>query len=297
LLEQRNIQVQQGAFGESFARRSGPFVALYDAINGRRLEGALNLAPRSRVLEIGPGNGAILHRLAKRGHSVVGLDLSRAVTTQIETEYGIEVLTERLEDFALGQNANSFDAIIMRHVLEHFTEPFGALRAVANLLKPTGKAYVAVPNMRAWHSLFGGWAGYADYHIQYFNLRSLTLAAERAGLTLAHSETYEPLSAWPNTLLRSARRIGADRQLYAGDPVAPKRLALEALRLSAGLAISPVRWIQGALGRGDELVIIAEASAERNEVRHFFPGTSITRRANKNLRGNPKSSGNPNVRH
>lgn len=261
-LGDKNVNVQLESFGDSFPRRSGPFVALYDGINIRRLIRSLSLPDRSRVLEIGPGNGAVLHALAKRGHDVVGVDLSRAVAGRIMSDSGIPVFVEELGALAAGDMRRSFDAIVMRQVLEHFTEPRQALAAIASLLKPSGKVYVAVPNMRSWHASFSGWAGYADYHVQYFDAASLARALTSESLTVTYVASYEPIANWPNTVLRSMKKGASgsvDRDGYSGDPLAPKRIVLEVLRLAVGIAISPIRWIQGALGCGDELIIVARA--------------------------------------
>jgi SAM-dependent methyltransferase len=260
--DEANERVQMESFGDSFSRRSGPFVALYDSINARRLIRSLDLRSRSRVLEIGPGSGAVLDALAKLGHDVVGLDLSPAIAERIMSDFAIPVLIGKLETLPVGDLRHSFDVVVMRQVLEHFTDPRRALASAASLLKPNGKIYVAVPNMRSWQARFRGWAGYADYHVQYFDAASLRHALTAESFTVTYAESYEPISSWPNTLLRSLIGGGSrrnDRCGYRGDPLAAKRILLELSRLAAGLAISPLRWLQAALGFGDELVVIARA--------------------------------------
>lgn len=81
--------------------------------------------PRSRVLELGCGNGKILSFLLQQECEVVGLDFSRAAVTAARaglpgSRPGTLVLADaRALPFSLG----SFDAVLARHVIGHMTRP------------------------------------------------------------------------------------------------------------------------------------------------------------------------------
>ena len=257
----RNPQLQAQYFGEAFAQRSGAFITFYESINSRRLIPALRLAPHSKVLEVGPGSGSVMADLAAQGHEVIGLDLSQAVASEIGKRLGLRVFVQTLAKHAADNCSECYDAIVMRHVLEHFAEPCAALRDTFGLLKAGGQLYVAVPNMAAWHSRWRGWSGYAPYHLHYFGPESLSAALRRAGFQLTHQSSYESLTGWPNTLFRSIHRKGCDAETnfsaFESGSWSVARNALEIARLALGLVLSPLRWLQSALGRGEELVVIA----------------------------------------
>ncbi len=80
-----------------------------------------------------------------------------------------------------------FDGVVLRSFLEHEMHPLPLLREVRRVLKPTGAAYVRVPNFAALGRRILGrkWPGfrYPD-HVNYFTRRSLEDMAQKAGLEL-----------------------------------------------------------------------------------------------------------------
>ncbi|NOT38931.1 MAG: methyltransferase domain-containing protein [Alphaproteobacteria bacterium] len=104
----------------------------------------------ARHLEIGPGHGLYLYMAARepRLASVAGWDVSPAsiaVTTATFKALGypgrIDLALVNLFDAPGGQ----FDSITLSEVLEHVEEPDQALRAIARLLAPGGRAFINVP--------------------------------------------------------------------------------------------------------------------------------------------------------
>ncbi len=254
--EHENEEIQLEYFSEDFAGRAGFFVKMYERLNARRTARALNLGPRSRVLEIGPGSGVVMGWLASLGHDVRGLDLSPAVAHQIEHRWRLPVTVEPLDAHIDSVGEGAYDAIIMRHVLEHFTDPLASLQSARAALKPGGKLYIAVPNMDSWHRHFRGWSGYEPYHVHYFCDASLSLALRQAGFIVRETASFESLTGWANTFMRSLNRQGAR---WVGVPARRegwKRWILESARLMMGVVLSPLRWLQARLGRGEELTAI-----------------------------------------
>ena len=113
------------------------------AVRVRLIEIANGLEP-GRVLDIGCGRGLLLHQLRKRGWEVVGTELSEDSASYARDVLQIDVKTASVTELNLP--AESFDTIILWHVLEHITEPEGLLQEVARLLAPGGTLLVAVPN-------------------------------------------------------------------------------------------------------------------------------------------------------
>lgn len=252
-------RLQLEFFGTDFARTSGPFVKLYEEIAARRIYKALRLMGISRVLEIGPGRGALMAYLSLRGHEVIGLDVSPVIAQTIREKYALTVLTESLSTHLNRSNRKRYDAVIMCHVLEHFVEPMKVAKQVFSLLKSGGQLYVAVPNMDSWHSRWAEWPGYAPYHLQYFTRRSLVRWGEQAGLRINYLGSYESLSGWSNTLGRSLLRYRGQTANSGGSPrvvAGWKRHVLEVARLGLGSVLSPIRRAQAWAGKGEELVLI-----------------------------------------
>ena len=82
-----------------------------------------DLPPRSRVLELGCGNGKVMAGLSGRDCDVVGLDFSNAAAVAARVALpsswpGHVVLADaRILPFITG----SFDAVIARHIIGHMT--------------------------------------------------------------------------------------------------------------------------------------------------------------------------------
>lgn len=261
---ERHQAVQLQYFDEDFAARNDVFTNRYHRINAERTYRAVDPGFGLRVLEVGPGTGALMRFFSSKGHDVTGLDLSPAVALAIQAKFGLPVATENLDAHLERVGVARYDLVLMCHVVEHMSDPAGAIHSVAALLKAGGRAYVAVPNMESWHSHCRGWSGYEPYHLHYFTRSSLQRLLSRAGFCIQRVYTYESLTGWPNTLLRSLRKelgTSAGVEAYQFGPK-PKgsgfgRGVLESGRLAVGLALTPLRWAQAALDRGEELVCIA----------------------------------------
>ncbi|HEX7173444.1 MAG TPA: class I SAM-dependent methyltransferase [Candidatus Limnocylindria bacterium] len=118
------------------------------ALKATKIERLLDLEQMSRslaVLDIGCGSGGISQHIATRpaGHRVHGID---TVDTRIVKEgYTFQLVTGT----ALPFPSEMFDVVLSNHVIEHVGN-IEAQRAhldeVRRVLKPSGVAYLAVPN-------------------------------------------------------------------------------------------------------------------------------------------------------
>lgn len=137
-----------------------------------------------RVIEVGSGFGDILIYLKSRGCEVLGTDLSRAGAEKAR-EYGVEVRVGNLAE--LGLPAESFDAAILCHSLEHVPNPNVELAELARLLTPGGQIHIAVPNGNAVRLRLDGtaWPHLSHpLHFWFFDAASLTRLLERHGFRL-----------------------------------------------------------------------------------------------------------------
>jgi len=143
----------------------------------------LNELPPGRLLEIGCGDGEFLDRMKGCGWSVEGLDFDVQAARAAGEKYGIEVKVGRLEEIAYPDN--SFDAVTMKHVIEHVFDPVATLCEIRRILKPGGVVVAVTPNagslgLRAYGA---NWRGLEPpRHIQIFPPQALNAVACKAGL-------------------------------------------------------------------------------------------------------------------
>lgn len=105
------------------------------------------------ILDYGCGDGLLTELLKKRCKDAIGVDFS------LSTEYlGNDTHTLYLSDdqFRRTKNyLNQFDFILLRHVLEHTTNPDLFLLDLSKYLKKNGKFIIEVPNFESpWRYIF-----------------------------------------------------------------------------------------------------------------------------------------------
>ncbi len=117
------------------------------------------LPPGARVLDVGCGRGVILGALADRGFQVHGLEISAEAVRGADPRAEIRVAPHlRDADYP----PESFDQVVIWHVLEHLHDPRGTLEQVQRILRPGGRLVVAVPN---FSSLQARWTGAGWFHL------------------------------------------------------------------------------------------------------------------------------------
>jgi SAM-dependent methyltransferase len=98
-----------------------------------------------KVLEVGCGQGAFVHRLIQE-HSIaaVGIEFNKKAV-QIAQNHDIPVSASTLKELAVDKT-KFFDAICAFQVLEHVSAPRSFLEETIQLIKPGGKLIISVPN-------------------------------------------------------------------------------------------------------------------------------------------------------
>lgn len=134
-----------------------------------------------RLLEVGCGNGARLGRLMRLGWLVEGQEIDRA-SAEIARRNGLTIHLGELA--SLGLLEETFDAVVLNHVVEHAVDPVGLLDSCRHLMKPDAVLVLATPNASgAGHAAMGAEWAWLDppRHLQVFNRASLESAARSAG--------------------------------------------------------------------------------------------------------------------
>jgi len=100
--------------------------------------------PHDRIVDIGCGNGSILRHLRGLGYSDLhGVEISRYAIERLGAE-GIRMHFGRLPFIPLPDA--SFDVVIASQVLEHVIRRHRFLQEVRRVLKPSGHAFIFVPD-------------------------------------------------------------------------------------------------------------------------------------------------------
>ncbi len=100
------------------------------------------LAPASRVLDIGCGQGAALALFKNKGLAAMGITIGRE-DLEICRASGFDVY--EMDQSFLEFEDNCFDFIWCRHCLEHSIFPYYTLSEFQRVLKPGAFLYVEVP--------------------------------------------------------------------------------------------------------------------------------------------------------
>ncbi len=233
---------------------------LFAELQERRVRNRLRVIGRflqqGRLLEVGPGSGEVLRRLAEKGYQVSGAEHSPELADVIRQNLGIPVKTgafeqQRFED-------TPYDGFLSFHVIEHVTDPIAHLRKAAELVRPGGFAFIATPNADSWeHRLVGGLSpNYSPVHLQLFSRESLTRMLQQTGWEVATVMTPCYTDAWlriVSSLLRRLRgKRGGSGQLAQQSDTPFRRRAIALL----SLLDLPLRMTQQQLRGGNELFVV-----------------------------------------
>jgi 2-polyprenyl-3-methyl-5-hydroxy-6-metoxy-1,4-benzoquinol methylase len=100
-----------------------------------------------RVLEIGGSTGYYLQGLKLRGYQVVGSELSSDAVNLAKEWYDIEMYES---EFPPQELKNSFDVVIIHHVIEHVIDPVDFFEKAGEYLSEGGIFIVETPNIKSW---------------------------------------------------------------------------------------------------------------------------------------------------
>ena len=147
---------------------------------------------RGAVLEIGCGTGDLLEELAARGCRVHGVDIN-PVSVRACRQKGLPATVGELDDLVFP--ADSFDTVILWHVVEHLPSPRAALEKIRRLLRPGGRLFLYCPNAGSYlASLFGAcwYAWQLPFHFYHFTPATMRRLAQQAGFSVVRLRTITP---------------------------------------------------------------------------------------------------------
>jgi len=100
------------------------------------------------ILDIGVGYGFLAAAMKQAGHRVFALDFFYGkVAEQVCRQFKIPLLNLNVESHELPFQNESFDAVVLAEVIEHFTsDPVRHLQKIRRVLKKDGMLIVTTPN-------------------------------------------------------------------------------------------------------------------------------------------------------
>jgi SAM-dependent methyltransferase len=177
----------------SLRQRDSFYIWLVDLLNPR---------PGQTLLDVSCGQGTLLHFASKAGLRATGLDLSplaAAIASRQIRPGTVSVADAERLPYA----SDSFDHVTNIGSLEHYFAPAQAVREMARVLRPDGRALILLPNTfgllgniaHVWRTgeVFDDRQPLQRYGTNGQWRRLL----ERNGLSIAHTFKYE--RAWPRT--------------------------------------------------------------------------------------------------
>ena len=130
-------------------------------INPLRLAWIENRVPLNgqRVLDIGCGGGILADAMARKGASVLGIDLSTKAL-RVAQLHALEAQTEGVQyqeisaEALAAEQPQGFDVVTCMEMLEHVPNPASIVKACAALVKPGGYVFFSTINRNAKAFLF-----------------------------------------------------------------------------------------------------------------------------------------------
>ncbi|HEB36042.1 hypothetical protein LCGC14_1197620 [marine sediment metagenome] len=157
----------------------------------------LNGSWKGKLLDIGCGNGQFLATMRDLGWEIQGIEPDKQAARFARDRFGIQVIASTLEEAKIPNE--SFDAIILRHVIEHVSDAIRFLEKCHRILKPTGKLVILTPNIESMaHRIFKeSWRDLdPPRHFYLFSLFTLRICAERAGFQIEILVTTAQSAKW-----------------------------------------------------------------------------------------------------
>ncbi|MBA3921434.1 MAG: class I SAM-dependent methyltransferase [Nostocaceae cyanobacterium] len=203
-----------------------------------------------KLLEIGCGTGQFLYMMQQRDWDCQGLEMSADATIFCRETYSLNVQEGAVED--TNYEPNTFDVIVLSHVLEHLYNPHKVLEKLKAWLTPEGIIVLTIPNGKSWTAAYFKqyWSGYdVPRHYYTFTSSSLRKLAEKNGLDFRYCRTIY------------GSHSGIQTSLLIMDQVYPENFWLQLLSSLlrnplVTLILLPIHWIIDQLGLGEALTCV-----------------------------------------
>lgn len=175
---------------KGFINKSYHFIRSYTLKTKRNLVRKATGLQHGVLLEIGAGTGAFANTMERAGWIVTGLEPDVVAREKALENYHLKLGELGNLESRVGE---TFDAITLWHVLEHVHDLHGYLEKFVEILKPSGRLIVAVPNHTSYDaSVYKEfWAAYdVPRHLYHFSPKSMEVLLELKGFEI---EAVKPM--------------------------------------------------------------------------------------------------------
>ena len=147
--------------------------------NGQRILGQVRdfLPKGASVFEVGAGIGCTVKSFEEAGFDSTGIEPNEGFNSYTRGVLHAKVANTNLYD--LLSDDDGMDAVLLIHVIEHFSSPTRALTHMRGLIKKDGLLYIECPNIGAPFATFGRMFHFA--HIYNFTPATLIALAKKCG--------------------------------------------------------------------------------------------------------------------
>ena len=129
------------------------------------------------VFEVGAGIGCTVKSFEEAGFDATGIEPNEGFNSYTHGTLHAKVANTNLYDL-LSDNG-VMDAVLLIHVIEHFSSPTRALTHMRSLIKESGLLYIECPNIGAPFATYGRMFHFA--HIYNFTPATLIALAKKCG--------------------------------------------------------------------------------------------------------------------
>jgi 2-polyprenyl-3-methyl-5-hydroxy-6-metoxy-1,4-benzoquinol methylase len=262
-----------GYYGDKSGRRFPAVMEwlqekLYEWRSGQALRRLKQKNPK--VLDVGCGRGLLLRAFQQQGCDVTGTEFSDGACRFAREVLQLPVRVGLLPELKFPEN--SFDVVVMWHVLEHISDPRPIVAEVARILRPGGIFLVAVPNFGSPEARLtkAGWFHLdCPRHLSHHTEESLPQILNAAGLSPQWVSSLAPeydnfsfvqsllnwLGVQPNLLYNWLR--GQSAKVIGGKKNTGSAIATVLLTPMLAAISLPATLLLALLGRGATLTITA----------------------------------------
>lgn len=217
---------------------------------------SLENMPKGKVLDIGCGKGEYLKELQIKNWETYGIDISPSAAKECK-KYGLKIFVGELIEATFPDG--HFDAITMRHSIEHMHQPSEVLMEIHRILKDNGILLIEVPNINSieakifkehWYQID------CPRHIYHFSPKTIKLLLNNNGFRMLQI-THDPS---PKQLVGSIDYLLGKRM--------NKFFNYELIRSISQSLLYPLTSLIARYGYGTSFVVIAKKNnmGELNEV-------------------------------
>jgi SAM-dependent methyltransferase len=141
------------------------------------------------LLEVGSHTGHFLNLASGKGWKVKGVEPNQLVAVQSIKNFGLDVVISDLRGADLPKE--SFDVVVMFHVIEHFTDPVAELTKLSHLLRRGGILVVETPRFDTiWFKILKEQErSVIPDHLFYFTRKTLTDMLVKTGFSVKRLDT------------------------------------------------------------------------------------------------------------